>query len=413
MKINKFRHISIIMVIFANIFISMGIVLQKDTEDKVQRKLYMSANKYCNKLFINDMIKDTTTEKEINSCIVKLDKVEEAEKVINIKEECNKAISYIKLNTKINKYYSENIVSSDISEDDLNNLKSMNLKVAKKYQNKINERINDLENNYNSIKLTKNSIKALYADYNNKIVKENITRADYQQSLNLYNNLKQNDLKEKLKNDLDTVINTIENREKEEQERIKHQIAASWVTLNVPYISQNENNVMNGCEAASMLMALQYKGYLKNTTLPEYAEKMPKSNDPNTGFYLDIYGYEPTDISHWIAPEPLKNYGIESSGNNNIINATGYQLEQLGQEIEKGNPVVIYMTSMFKKPKNWSNGAPVNLHVQLLIGYNSMTGDVKILDPWKYKTKSSYWTLTKQEATSIYNEVGKRAVIIR
>jgi uncharacterized protein YvpB len=109
----------------------------------------------------------------------------------------------------------------------------------------------------------------------------------------------------------------------------------------------------------------------------------------------------------------LKNFGIYASGDNNIINATGYSLDQLGQEIVNGNPVIIYMTSKFKTPRNWSNGAPVNLHVQLLAGYNTMTGDVLIVDPWKYETISSYWTLSKATAESIYNQVGKRAVIVR
>ena len=62
------------------------------------------------------------------------------------------------------------------------------------------------------------------------------------------------------------------------------------------------------------------------------------------------------------------------------------------------NPVIIYMTAKFVEPKNWSNNAHSNLHVQLLTGYNKITGDQIIVDPWKYKTLSSYWSLNKNKA---------------
>ena len=60
---------------------------------------------------------------------------------------------------------------------------------------------------------------------------------------------------------------------------IEEEFEASWVKLNVPYISQNKNDILNGCEAACMLMALQYKGYLKDMSLKEYVKLMPLSPD--------------------------------------------------------------------------------------------------------------------------------------
>ena len=170
---------------------------------------------------------------------------------------------------------------------------------------------------------------------------------------------------------------------------------------------------MNGCEAASLLMALKYKEYLSNMSLYQFASDMPKSDNPYNGFYLDIFGTEPTNVSHWIAPEALKNFGISSSGNANIVIGTGLSLYQLDRELDNNNPVIIYMTAKFVEPKNWSNNAHSNLHVQLLTGYNKITGDQIIVDPWKYKTLSSYWSLNKNKAEHIYNAVGKRSVIVR
>ena len=147
--------------------------------------------------------------------------------------------------------------------------------------------------------------------------------------------------------------------------------------------------------------------------LPTYATNMPKSDDPNTGFYLDIFGIEPTGVSHWIAPSPLANFGRESSGNQNIIDATGMNIEQIDNEIINNNPVVIYLTAKFKAPKNWSNGVPSNLHVLLLTGYNTITGQHIITDPWTKDDGGYEWILEKKEIENLYNSLGKRAVIVR
>lgn len=75
-------------------------------------------------------------------------------------------------------------------------------------------------------------------------------------------------------------------------------------------------------------MALKDKAYLQNMDLPTYAEKMPKSEDPNTGFCLDIFSLQPTNVSHWIAPYPLAKYVKLSSENYNIIDATEMSLDK-------------------------------------------------------------------------------------
>ena len=159
-------------------------------------------------------------------------------------------------------------------------------------------------------------------------------------------------------------------------------------------------------------MGLQYKGYLKDTTLATFAENMPKSTDPFKGFTYDIYTLEPTDVPHWIAPAPLAAYGISSSGDTNIRDATGSSLDDLDKEVANNNPVVIYLTGNFKTPKAYIEGAPKNVHVLLLTGYNSITGDQIIIDPWTHTDGTTRWVLTKTLVESIYNSTDKRAVVI-
>ena len=260
--------------------------------------------------------------------------------------------------------------------------------------------IGSISNNTNSYKNSvKEDLKLLYSDYDKNIVRSDVTRIEYNNIKIKYHDLKDKELIDK--------INNIDNYLKEKE------IASAWTKLNIKYISQNENKVLNGCEAACLLMSLQYKGYLKNMNLYNYSDKMPKSDDPNKGFYLDIFKKEPKDKSHWIAPKPLRDYGITSSNYYNIFDGTGYSLDDLDNEVKNGNPVIIYLTSQFEEPKDYYKGVPKNLHVQLLAGYNEITKEQFIIDPWKYKKKSSYWIRPKKEIEKIYNELGKRAVIVR
>ena len=160
-------------------------------------------------------------------------------------------------------------------------------------------------------------------------------------------------------------------------------------------------------------MSLQYKGYCLNKTLKDFADLVPKSDNPEEGFYLDIYGQEPLNKAHWIAPEPLRKFGVSQSGKNNIINSTSWDLEKLDEEVINGNPVIIYLTSAFETPRNFSNGVPSNLHVLLLAGYNKETKEQLIIDPLDYHSASSYWILSYDKVNDIYEKVGKRSLVVQ
>lgn len=212
------------------------------------------------------------------------------------------------------------------------------------------------------------------------------------------------------------LLNDKEKARKAEEEKIKRdaEIEAAWVMLETPYISQNQLEVFNGCEAASLLMGLQYKGYLKDITFYSFVDNMPKSkNNPHEGFVRDIYDREPRDVPHWIAPDALAKYGKSSSGNDGVTDITGYSIEQLKKEIDNKNPVVIYITGgELDDPRDWIEDIPLNLHVVLLIGYNPITRQIVLNDPWTRSSDGKMY-YNEERLTEIYNLVGKKAVVIR
>ena len=71
------------------------------------------------------------------------------------------------------------------------------------------------------------------------------------------------------------------------------------------------------------------------------------------------------------------------------------------------------MTSKFNKPTNWVNGMAKNLHVLLITGYNSITKEFIITDPWLYSNGTFEFKVKVNEISSIYNEIGKKSIIVR
>ena len=284
------------------------------------------------------------------------------------------------------------------------------------------------EEQIDNINTYKTSIALLFTDNTYQTVRSDITRENLNQVLALKNNILQQDVINEQDNYLNIVDKELAYRE--EQERIRQeeerkrkeeearkererQIKEAWTVLNVPYISQNKNGVINGCEAACMLMALQYKGYLQNMDLVTYATNMPKSTNPFSGFTYDIFTEDPVSVPHWIAPSPLVAYGKTSSGYINIEDATGATLTDLDNQVAAGNPVIIYLTSKLNKPKAYIEGAPKNVHVLLLVGYNSITKEQILIDPWTHDDGRTSWHVSKSKIEQIYNNTSKRAVVIK
>lgn len=327
---------------------------------------------------------------------------------------------YIELKNEIDLLFDNDIMKSTLTNDDLNNFKKRFNILDIKYQPLLKSKIENMEIQYNNITNLINSVKDLFVNEQYQDVKLDINRDNYNSVLNMLNQLKQEDIKNQQLTYLQKVEQVITQREIEYQRKLAEEkrqreiaIANAWVKLNVPYVSQNIPGVYNGCEVASLLMALKYKGYLGNIDMISYANLVPKSNDPHQGFVNDIFNLEPRDIVHWIAPDALASFGINSSGNSNVINSTGFNLDQLDNELNNNNLIVIYLTANLKKPKNWKGEIPGNLHVLVLSGYNKITGEHIITDPWTRKDGSYEWYISRSELESIYNGVGKKSVIVR
>lgn len=440
MRSNKKLIIVISILLFILVTALVTILIYKKVEsDKIKlakkrKEIYGNAVSYCNSLYKDDLVKDNVTIKELDACLDKIKLVYNKNSVLDIKNNVYRAKEYINLNNKINTYYKDDIVLSTIKEEDINKIIEENNKLDDKYKEVVQNRINALKSEYDNIKNTQNNVHNLFSDYDNNVVVDNVNRDIYNEVKAQVDSLNQEDIKNPLNDKLNIVLTKVEEKEEiaREQERIrleqlriererkaeeeaerKRQINEAWVKLNVPYISQNRNGVLNGCEAASMLMTLQFKGYLGGMDLYTYATNMPKSDNPNNGFYLDIFGKEPIDVAHWIAPTPLIEYGISSSGNGNISNISGASIDDIANEIVNGNPVIIYLTYAYNNPVSWSNGVPRNLHVQVIVGYNKITGDFIIYDPWTRTSGQYEFTLSKSKVSNLYSLVGSMAIVVR
>ncbi len=410
------KKISYVVVIISIILITTGCYLSYKNYQKeeiyfasVKKQYYMLFNKQ------NDPIKELS-ETQIITLEKKVKKIkrheEEKEKLSN---NINELRDYLLLKQEINKIYSNKILNSNIEIATISKIEQNYNKLSKKYKKYFETDLIEIKNQKSNLDSIEQEITLLFNDIGKKDLKEGITREQIENSKKKLSLLKQEEFIQNKNNELDYALGIIRNREEEIIRKKEEEIKNAWVNLNVPYISQNHNNILNGCEAASLLMGLQYKGYLKNMTLYQYAIDMPKSatNNAYEGFTHDIFGLEPRNIPHWIAPSALADFGRVSSGNQNIQDATGYTLDQLNKEISNNNPVVIYATGSFKTPKEWIEGAPKNIHVLLLTGYNKITKEQIITDPWTKSNGETKWYLSKNKLESIYNAVGKKAVIIR
>lgn len=153
--------------------------------------------------------------------------------------------------------------------------------------------------------------------------------------------------------------------------------------LNVPYINQYAAGAPMGCEAASLLQCLHYKGYATNYNLEGFLAEMPISpdNNPYNGFAGTPYKVLGDDIFQSIFPAPLTDWGKQYG---NVCNISGASVETLKQELLNNNPVVIYVPIYFQKAKwkDYFHGTTLfNMHVITLSGYDEKTGNYRVTDP--------------------------------
>ena len=423
---NTIIEISIVfLVFFVLIFHASYSYYNKKLENeeiaKAKQKLFEdNQEKYGNNvinnvdsLFENDMPKENLTIEKLSMTIHMISLINDdniKEELFNKIEGLDNFVNFINLK---NELYQDNILVSSTTQDSIDNLLTMYNDISDQLKEKYASDIADINSQMAILSNSYTLVRNLYNDDDLTSIRYYSTRDEYSVALTSVNSIKQEDIKSNYLVKLNQVLSTIEQREAAEQRQ--REIDAAWVILDTPYVSQNNLEVYNGCECASLLMGLQYKGYLKDKTLYDVAASVPKTDDPHTGFIYDIYGYDPRDVAHWIAPDALASFGVSYSGNSNVVDATGYSFSKLEKEIQNGNPVVIYLTNMLLSTPNWSSGqeVPTNLHVMLLVGYNSVSKQVVISDPWTRNNSSSRLYYSEDLVASIYNQVGKKAVVIR
>jgi uncharacterized protein YvpB len=192
----------------------------------------------------------------------------------------------------------------------------------------------------------------------------------------------------------------------------------SQKVIGIPYVNQySPVYAPMGCEGASLLMALKYKGYA-SLDLKAFLDAMPKTErDPFNGFASTPYTVVSVvpEIFQSIFPEALTAYGIRYSGN--VADVSGYSTAQLKAEIDKGNPVVVYVTTRNYETPVWkvydmgpSGNVNIvdNMHVMVLTGYNS-DGEYHVTDP--ASSRNTYW-VSQVKFETAYNAL-KWAVVVR
>ncbi|MBA1434967.1 C39 family peptidase [Bombilactobacillus bombi] len=182
-------------------------------------------------------------------------------------------------------------------------------------------------------------------------------------------------------------------------------IAADSVTyqtqkvLGVPFISQEAAGAPMGCEAASGLEALHYKNYAKNYDLRAFLRTMPIAgdNNPYHGFGGTPYRVTP-GIYQSIFPDAYTPW-LNKFGH--AANLSGATKADLQQQIDRGNPVVTWVTLRYT-PARWVHffwGYDVdNAHVVTLDGYNDQ--QFHIADP----ELGVYW-VNKDQFMQAYNHM--------
>ncbi len=169
-------------------------------------------------------------------------------------------------------------------------------------------------------------------------------------------------------------------------------------TLNVPWYKQQEGFT---CNIAATRMALAYRGIY----VSEYDVKtgVGIGEDPNQN-WVPGYGV------HW---GPISNY---ISQYRNVAVKSGWNVAELAQEVEKGNPVIIWWYNRYSQPYGsytLPSGvtAYMGMHSEVVRGFVGSSSDPTALltnDPWRgnltYPTSLfiSTWSYLGYKAVVVY-----------
>ncbi len=147
------------------------------------------------------------------------------------------------------------------------------------------------------------------------------------------------------------------------------------------FIDQAAAGAREGCEGASLLMALQMTGHAEEYDYYSFLDEIPYSPDssPYKGFAGNLW--EDTAEIDAMMPQPVADWGMNYG---TAINRSGCDVRQLISMLKKGHPVIVWTSIHFQPSEltyyEWGTYKLYN-HVMLLIGYDEETRQFKIADP--------------------------------
>ncbi|MEG0093528.1 MAG: C39 family peptidase [Erysipelotrichaceae bacterium] len=377
---------------------------------KHQEELALKAEKSVEVLFQDK--KQTTpkldlTVKKVERANKKVAQVHNDKIAKTLRKKLSLLSQYIKYRDKINAYFVEGVCPVDINQSQIAKDEVSLRKLPAQYVKLLEPQLNNAKLQIQAMNDAVASMKALYKDEAMNDLNDNINRDMYHAAYDKLDALPQKSLIEKYRPFLEKADQFLLEQEEIARQRIEAQrqaalaqalaeakaakeqaerdaqqnalIQASNVKLQgMPYYNQNTAGLPNGCECASLLMALHYKGYAKDLNLNQFADACPRSDNPHLGFVHSMNSYYPWNVVHWIAPDALSTFG---SNYGTVVNISGCSTSALKAEIDQGNPVVLYATYGFRDANGWDGEVPLNLHVMLLVGYNPISNSYIISDP--------------------------------
>ncbi len=147
------------------------------------------------------------------------------------------------------------------------------------------------------------------------------------------------------------------------------------------FINQAAAGAREGCEGASLLMALQMTGHALEYDYYSFLDEIPYSPDssPYKGFAGSLW--EDTPEIDAMMPGPVTEWG---SRYGTTVDLTGCDTAQLIGCLKKEHPVIVWTSIHFQPSQlieyEWGTYKEFN-HVMLLIGYDEETNRYKIADP--------------------------------
>ena len=404
--------------------------LDQEEKKKIEEQTISQAQKMLNQLYQDEektKPRLDITKKELDALQTCIEKMNDLKEKKQLEKQFQKIKSFYNLQQRLNHFFEGDVIKKEITKTDLLDYQKQLEKRSQVEQSLLKDKLMQGIEQLTQTETAISKLRGLFQDDELSQVRENVNRQEYEDVYQFMKNLKQtwvlSNCEEKFqlvneyvkKKEEEAKRKAAEERERQRQlalaeqrrkEEEQRKIEEAYVEITgIEFINQRTNQVLNGCEAASLLMSLHYRGYATTHNLVSFANEMPKHDtDPHQGFIHSIFDLEPKNVTRWIAPDALARFGSNYATTTNI---SGSSPEQLKEYINQRKPVVVYTTSNFNYPSTWDGEVPLNLHVVLLTGYNRITGNYIVLDPW-----SGRKIISKQKFESIYNLI-RYAVVVQ